>query len=160
MVRILRGKVFYSALFIWSLFFPAMYLLSKTDLFNLIGTLVFTTSVAVLHAYWPAMRITLFRPRIELEYVDLLTLGIMCTWFALAANMAFAVFLYNYYGGQPSELPSYFVGFLRYVTFTGGILHLSARRVLRNSVPTTSLPRIVASVSIGLAFGIVLSILY
>lgn len=159
MVNIIRNsRVFHTALVVWAAFIPLAFFISNNDLFALTGALTFTSALAVLHAYYPAMKQALTHSRDKFDYVDFLTLGIMCSWFAICMRIGYVILLRFFYD-VPSEFSSPFLAFLQYVNFTGALLHLSARRVLRNHVPTTSTPRIVIAIVTGLVLGCYLSII-
>lgn len=148
MARLVKGHVLATAIAIWSLFIPICLLFSKPDVFALTSAMTLTASLAVLQAYWPAMKDIVTGDSSDMDYVDFLTLGIMCSWFAISARVIYILFIRWYYD-IPEPLSGYPIAFFQYVNFTGALLHLSARRVLRNSVPTTSTPRILFALIVG-----------
>lgn len=157
MLNLAKSRVVRTAIGIWAIFIPMVLFLDKRDLFAVTSALTLTAALAVLHAYWPAMRHALTTRSKGLDYVDFLTLGIMCSWFAISMRIAYVIFLRSVYS-VPEELSSNWIAFLQYLNFTGALLHLSARRVVRNSVPVTSWPRIIAALVAGVALGVVLSL--
>lgn len=153
MVKIFKSsRVFHTALFVWALYIPVAFILDRADTFALSGALLFTASLTVLHAYFPAMIIALRHGRQDFDYVDFLTLGIMCSWFAVTGRIMY-ILLLRHTVEIPAELSSYWFAFFQYVNFTGALLHLSARRVIKNHAPKTSVPRVAFAVVTGLILG-------
>lgn len=156
MVELVKSRMFGTALMVWASFFPLMMLLDNRSLFTMVGSMTFTVSTAVIIAYWPAMRDAIRHGPDNLDFVDFLTLGIMCTWFATSARFAL-ITGYRWWTEAPrADLEIWPIAFLQFVNLTGGILHLSARRVIKNNIPRSSWPTILMSIGTGIALGAIL----
>lgn len=158
MVELVRSRMFGIACTVWASFFPLLLLLDYRSLFTMIGSLTFTVSCAVLWAYWPAMKDAIRHGPDKLDFVDFLTLGIMCTWFATSARFALIVG-YRWWTEAPQgDLEIWPVAFLQFINVTGGLLHLSAKRVISHNVPRSSWPMIYTSLGLGVLLGLMLII--
>ena len=158
MVELVRSRMFGTALVVWSSFFPLMLFLDSRSLFTMIGAMTFTVATTVVWAYWPAMKDVIKNGPDKLDFVDFLTLGIMCTWFATSARFATITF-YRWWTEAPrGDLEIWPIAFFQFVNLTGGILHLSAKRVVRHDVPRSSWPMIFMSLALGILLGVVLII--
>jgi hypothetical protein len=157
MFSAIRGKVLVTLLLIWGAFIPASLILSRIDLYLMVNALSIVASINVLITYWPAMWLALRIPPEKLKTVDFLTLGIMFAWTAFTARTVEITYARYFWDVHPPELTSLQFAFFQYLAFNGAILHLSARRVIRNSVPVRSTVRVVLTVLVGIILGFVLT---
>jgi hypothetical protein len=154
---VVRGHIFWTAFAVWAIFFPLAALIKLSDLFQLLAGLNIVAGMAVLLSYWPAAKLALKLPSSQLEYADFLTLGIMCSWFAVVARIAYGAYFRTF---EPTAITSdYFFAFLQWMNFTAAILHLSARRVMRHGHPETNWPFIAKVAALGTTVGTVFAVL-
>jgi hypothetical protein len=155
MVRIIKNRILYVVFGVLWLYVPMAHFIKQDDLYMIMGGLTVAAALSTVHAYSPALYLAMTMKQNDVEYVDFLTLGIVGIWLSVAARIGYLTYI-RYING-PLPYDTYFFTFTQYVIFVCALLHLSARRVVRNQVPQSSVPRIIWTLSFGLAIGGILS---
>lgn len=110
-------------------------------LYVLTTNLIFTVSTGTVFAYWKAAKLALLKKCRDVDYVDLLSLGIFSVFSALMLILGYTIIL-QFMG--VAELAGEDVGtvyyipqsFFRYLGLLGVFLHLAARPILNAETPT------------------------
>jgi len=138
------------------LFFVTSLVTDPPTFYVYVGSTLFFTSLAVLHAYWPSAKVTLKRPNDQLSYIDSLTMGIMLIFAAIACQAGYVTF-WNVIVPVQQLRPDVFYSpltFFRCVALIAALLHLSARRVVIGPRPLNYIPgwpRAMIAVLLGIA---------
>lgn len=158
MVRVVRNTTaFLTAFIAWIAFFPLAFALDNDDLFAFVNSLTVGSGFTVLYAYWPGIKYAFTHYKSEFDYADFLSFGIFVTWIGIIGWLSYTIVLRLNFA-PPSEWYSVNLAFLQYIIFTGAMLHLSARRVIRNQVPRSSIPMVVIGIGSGCLLGVILTL--
>lgn len=127
-MRVLKSKALHVVLVLLLSFVPLAISFNPIDLYVYIGSVLFAASVAVVHAYWPALKVTLNQPTHELELVDYLALGIVMVFLFTSFREAYITIYRELYPvvKRPNEyyLP---LAFARYGAVIAAFMALIAR---------------------------------
>lgn len=156
----LKSKVLHAAVATLLFFLPLAAFLHPVDLYVLMGAVSVVTSLAAVHAYWPALRFSVSRSISDLDKTDVLSMSIILVFLSIAARETYVTFHMTVLPltiGRPDE---YFVplSFFRYAAITAAVMALTARddiigpRYLRR-VP--GWPRAILSLFAGVMVGII-----
>lgn len=161
MQAIIKSRVVATALILLACFVPLSLLMDNGVLYVVVGSILFTTSLAVLHAYWPSLKVAVSYSVKELSYADLLTMGIVLIFVSTSFREMYVTFYRIIYVSGLVREDEYFttLSFFRYVGAIGAILVLEARRFrFRSSVfgRMPGWPYVVISVSAGIIIAIAL----
>lgn len=131
MQALVRSKVINVALLMLASFIPLALFMNLAHLYVVVGSILFTTSIAVLIAYWPALRIAINYSVDELSYVDLATLAIVLMFVSTSFREMYVTFYRVVYVEGLGRDDEYFMAlsFFRYVGALGAFLFLAARKV-------------------------------
>lgn len=146
------GK-FLMAFAVWAMFIPVLLFMPMKDAFSVMSGVLFTTAGSVLHAYWPALGYAFRSSRKRLDYVDFLTLGILCVWLGVISRST----LLFIHGHQFLPLRWELI-MVQYVLFAGGLFHLAACRIVREDQETANWGRMAVAVASGVILGVILSV--
>lgn len=142
-------------------FFPFVFLFDVSKLYVMLGAVLFTVSISVIHAYWPPLVIALRQSITQLNFVDYLTMGIVLI-FAFTAMREGYVTYTQIFDPMPTPRPDDFyipLAFTRYGATVAAYMALAARHFLmgpRFMYRVPGWPRAVLSMASGVALGIIL----
>lgn len=161
MQAIVKSKVVIAALVLLACFLPLSLLISNGVLYVVVGSILFTTSLAVLHAYWPSLKLAISYSIEKLTYVDLLTMGIVLIFVSTSFREMYVTFYRVIYVSGLVREDEYFttLSFFRYVGIIGAVLVLEARRFRFGHSALSRMPGwpyVVISVSAGLIISVAL----
>lgn len=132
MKRIARSKVLYLTLLFPLSFLPALFM-NPITVYLFVGSILFTTSIAVMVAYWPSYLYALTTSEAKVDYVDVLSMGIMIVFGAMACREGY-VTIYREFFPPPvwNRSANYYLplSFFRFMAVWGALLHLSARKAM------------------------------
>jgi hypothetical protein len=123
-----RSKLLHVASVLFAGFIPLAIFVGPADLFVFIGSVSFTMSITVVHAYWPALKLAVKQSINELDFVDLLTAGITLIFFSTALREAYATFYREFFIVAPQRADDYYLplAFSRFVAVAAGYMALAA----------------------------------
>lgn len=160
-MRVLKSKVFHASLALLAAFVPLAIAVKPTDLYLLIGSVAFTTSIAVVHAYFPALRATVSRSIGDLDRGDILTMAILLAFVSIFLREAYVTF---YRGMMPLPIgrpEDYFLplAFFRYIAVVAALMAVATQPgnlgpLYLYKIP--GWPRAVISLLSGIVLGFVL----
>lgn len=161
----MKSKLLHVALVLLLAFIPVVILVNPSYLYILLGSVLFTTSVSVVHAYWPPLRLALNMSVNELSMVDYLTMGIILI-FAFTSVREGYITYYQIFNPFPISRPdTYYVplAFTRYGAIVSAYMALAARHFFlgphfMNHIP--GWPRAILSLLVGVVMGLVLMYMY
>jgi len=161
----IKSKLLHVALVLLLAFIPAVAFINATHLYILLGAVLFTTSVSVVHAYWPPLRVALDVSVHELNMVDYLTMGIVLIFTFTSIREGYITYNQVFNPLPITRTADYFVplAFARYGAIVAAYMALAARHFFLgpsflNKVP--GWPRAVLSLAIGVVAGSTLIYLY
>lgn len=158
---IVKSKVVTVAIALLASFIPLALLTDDGVLYVVVGAVLFTTSLAVVHAYWPALKVAINYSVEKLKYVDLLTMAIVLGFVGIAFREMYVTgyrVLYVQGLGRDDE---YFVvlSFFRYTAIIAAVFALLAQKVetgrsIMDRIP--GWPHVILSVGAGLILAVAL----
>lgn len=162
MMRVLRSKVFHAAGIMLAAFVPLAVLVPSDHLYLMIGSVAFTTSIAVVQAYLPALRGAISQSIADLDETDVLTMAIVLAFTSVVFREAYVTFFRTFYpmgeAGRPSD---YFLplAFFRYMAVVAALMAVATQPgnlgpMFLQKIP--GWPRAVVSLISGLILGVVL----
>jgi hypothetical protein len=163
---LLQSKLLHVALWLLAAFIPLAVFFGPVNLYIFVGSLLFTTSIAVVIVYWPALMLAFDLTVEEIRLVDILTMSIVITFFTIAVREGYVTLWREFFplpgAGRPDEfyLP---LAFTRYTALSGGLLALAAMNTERGNSFMYNLPgwpRAVLAVAVGSIMGAVLIALH
>jgi len=161
----IKSKLLHVALVLLLAFIPVVLLVNPAYLYILLGSVLFTTSVSVVHAYWPPLRLALTMTVDELSMVDYLTMGIILIFAFTSVREGYITYNQIFNPIPFSRPPSFFVplAFTRYGAIVSAYMALAARHFFlgprfMNNIP--GWPRAVLSAVLGILLGTFLIYMY
>lgn len=161
----IKSKLLHVALVLLLAFIPVVLLINPTNLYILLGAVLFTTSVSVVHAYWPPLRLALDLSVEDLNMVDYLTMGIVLIFTFTSIREGYITYNQVFNPLPITRSADYFVplAFARYGAIVAAYMALAARQFFlgprfMHNVP--GWPRAVISCVVGIVAGSVLIYLY
>lgn len=161
----IKSKLLHVALVLLLAFIPVVLLIDATHLYILLGAVLFTTSVSVVHAYWPSLKIALDLSVDDLNMVDYLTMGIMLIFMFTSVREGYITYNQVFNPLSVTRPSDYFVplAFARYGAIVAAYMALAARHFFLgprflNKLP--GWPRAVISLMIGVVAGSALVYIY
>lgn len=156
-----KSKLLHVAVALLVIFFPITYLFNATQLYILLGAILFTVSVSVVHAYWPPLKIALNQSVSNLTFVDYLTMGIVLIFAFTSIREGYVTYMQVFHPLRVTRSEDFYVplAFSRYGAIVAAYMALAARHFLMgprflNRVP--GWPRAVISVLTGSVLGTIL----
>lgn len=161
----IKSKLLHVALVLLLAFVPVVWLIHPTHLYILLGAVLFTTSVSVVHAYWPPLRLALDLSVEDLTMVDYLTMGIILIFMFTSIREGYITYNQVFNPLPVTRNADYFIplAFARYGAIVAAYMALAARHFFLgprflHHVP--GWPRAVISCAVGVILGTVLIYLY
>jgi len=160
-MRAFKSKVLHAALMLLVSFVPLALVFEPIELYMLTGSVLFTTSFAVVHAYWPALRTTIDASGDKAERVDALAMAIVLIFLATGLRECYVTF-YREFVNNTRWLPTDYykpLVFIRYTAAVAAVMALVSMRVPRGETWLSRLPgwpRAASSVALGLVIGAIL----
>lgn len=161
----IRSKLMHVALVLLLAFIPIVVLVNPSHLYILLGAILFTTSVSVVHAYWPSLRVALTMTVDDLNMVDYLTMGIILIFLFTSVREGYITYNQIFNPIPFSRAPNFFLplAFTRYGAIVSAYMALAARHFFfgppfMNYIP--GWPRAVISLIAGVCLGITLIYFY
>lgn len=159
-MQALRSKVLHLAAIIMAAFLPLTIFVPSDTLYLFTGCILLTSTIAFIHAYWPALQISIKMTVNELGKVDILTLALFIVFSAVGFREGYIQLSREFwpvdigYGRAPEYY--IFLSFMQYCTTIAALLALSARNsrlgpAFMENVP--GWPRGVFAVLAGLVVG-------
>lgn len=140
---LLKSKLLHVAIMLLVAFIPLSMFFGPVNLYLFVGSLLVTVSIAVVFAYWPLLRLAFDLTVEDIKLVDILTLAIVITFFAVGVREAYVTLWREFFplpgGGRPPEfyLP---LAFTQYAAVAGGLLALAALNVEKGTTIMYNLP--------------------
>lgn len=154
----LNSKVIHLALALLLLYIPFALFLSPMQLYLLSGSVLLSTSLTAIYAYWPVVRYTLKSDVSRIDKTEVLTMGIILLFLAVASREAYITFWREVFPVAPVRPEDYYypLSFIRYMAAVAAVLTLCARRMVLGPPPLRKIPgwpATVLSVFAGLLIG-------
>jgi hypothetical protein len=131
--------------------FLPLVVLPRQFMFDIVNALTVAVGVGVLIAYLPGICRSL--QELRWDGTHYLVLGIFVTWSATALRH-----LWNWiwrFLGKPAEMIDHpIVAFLVWMTFMGGVLHMTARGALDGEIPRENWIRLGVVIAAGIVTGL------
>src|SRR6478736_1658328 len=161
----IKSKLLHVAVLMLLAFFPLVFLFNPTQLYIVLGSVLFATSVSVVHAYWPPLKLALDQSIEELNFVDYLTMGIVLIFAFTSVREGYVTYAQVFNPLPLTRTADYFVplAFRRYGAIVSAYMALAARHFFlgpRFMYNVPGWPRAVISLAIGIVFGSVLCYIY
>lgn len=161
----IKSKLLHVALVLLLAFIPAILFVSPVHLYILLGAVLFTTSVSVVHAYWPPLRVALDQSVDQLNMVDYLTMGIVLIFAFTSIREGYTTYTQVFNPLPITRTADYFVplAFTRYGAIVSAYMALAARQFFlrpRFMYNVPGWPRAVISLVCGVIVGAVLLLFY
>jgi hypothetical protein len=166
---ILRSKAVYIGLLLLFAFVPMIMFFDPVELYIFIGSILCTTSAAVVYAYWSALTATAGTRLQALQRVDVLTMALIIVFAAICLREGYVTISSEFFptrGVTPRSEEFYIpLAFFRYLKVVAALLALGARRVLAlEGVPflgrLPGWPLAITSGALGSTIGLVLIYLH
>jgi hypothetical protein len=137
---------------LWLSFVPAIWLVPRQELFELLNAVVFSIASGIVVGYAPGVWVALQKPIKALPAGDGLQIGIVLSWAATA--MVFGVLYYWRLTGKDSGIVDHGLNaFSRWVLISAGFMHLAAAGSIDSVVPLRAYLRAGILTTIGLVMG-------
>lgn len=156
-----KSKLLHVALVMLIAFFPVALVFDPTQLYVLLGGILFATSISVVHAYWPPLKIALRQSITNLNFVDYLTMGIVLIFAFTGVREGYVTYNQVFNPLNITRPTDFYMplAFTRYGGIVAAYMALAARHFLMgprflNRVP--GWPRAVISTTLGVVLGSVL----
>lgn len=155
----MRSKLLHVALIMLAVFFPVVFVIDAEKLYILLGAMLVTVSVSVVHAYWPPLKIALDQSIGKLNFVDYLTMGIVLIFAFTGVREAYVTYSQMFNPAAISRSSEFYIplAFSRYGAIVAGYMSLAARHYLmgpRFLYRVPGWPRAVLSMIAGLVLGV------
>lgn len=155
---VMNSKVMHLAMVLLLLYIPFAVFLTPTQLYLLSGSVLLSTSLTAIYAYWPVVRYTMRTDVGRMDKTEVLTMGIILLFLAVASREAYITFWREVFPVSNPRPEDYYypLSFIRYMGAVAAVLTLCARRMVfgpsvLNKIP--GWPATVLSVFIGLVVG-------
>ncbi|QIG66909.1 hypothetical protein EVB41_078 [Rhizobium phage RHph_TM3_14A] len=153
-----KSKLFHAALTMLVVFIPLVFLVDAAKLYVLLGAILFTVSVSVVHAYWPPLKLALRQSITSMNFVDYLTMGIVLIFAFTAVREAYVTYTQVFNPTPVSRTDDFYIplAFSRYGSIVGAYMALAARHFLmgpRFMYRVPGWPRAVISIAVGIIAG-------
>lgn len=158
MKLVLQSKVIHLAVALLAFFVPLVLLLEPLTLYMYTGSVLFSTSIAAVLAYWPVVRYTMHTRTHKIDRTDVLSIGIVLLFTATAFREVYVTFWREFFPLRATRLDEYFypLSFVRYIAIVAAIMSLCARRITYGPHAFRRIPgwpAAIMSVSLGIAIG-------
>lgn len=129
---LLNSKVIHLAMALLLLYIPFALLLSPTQLYLLSGSVLLSTSLTAIYAYWPVVRYTMKSDVSKIDKTEVLTMGIILLFLAVASREAYITFWREVFPISNPRPEDYYypLSFIRYMSAVAAVLTLCARRMV------------------------------
>lgn len=161
-MSLLESKLLHVAVWLLVAFIPIALFFGPVNLYLFLGSLLFTTSVAVVIVYWPVLMLSFELTINKVTLTDILTMSIVITYLTIGAREGYVTVYREFFplpgSGRPDEfyLP---LAFLRYTALAAGLLALAAMNREKGETLLYRLPgwpRAVLAVATGSVLGAIL----
>ena len=153
-----KSKLLHVTLALLLVFFPFVFLIDAAKLYVLLGTILCTVSISVVHAYWPPLKIALKQSVTNLNFVDYLTMALVLVFMFNGIREGYVIYNQIFDPLPVSRSDDFYIplALTRYGIIVAGYMALAARHFLMgprflNAVP--GWPRAVISVLAGSVIG-------
>lgn len=157
-MKVLKSKVLHGFIVSFMAFIPLALLFHPASLYVFLGSILFTTSIAVVIAYWDAFQLAIYKSIDIYRPVDYLTSAIILIFFFTGCREAYVTFYREFFPQGLGRSDDYYLplAFVRYGAIMAGYAALAAR----SYIPTHSTfrqmvgwPRAILSLVLGSAIG-------
>ena len=135
--------------------FVPVAVLPRHYMFDVVNALTVAVGCGVLIAYFPGIVRSLAQPKWEGSHY--LVLGVFVTWVATDLRHLWN-WLWRFLAKPPDMIDHWFVALLVWVTFLGGVLHLTAKGAIDGEIPREYWIRLGATVAAGIAVALLVII--
>lgn len=162
---VIRNRLLRMVFALSLLFIPLVLLIRPDHLYILMGAVLCTTSIEVVHAYWPSLRVVLRAPANSMGYPDYLTIGILMVFSFTAFREGYTAYAQVFAPLSVGRSMEFYLplAIARYGSIIAAYMSLAARhfffgpRLLNNIY---GWPRAILSMVVGLVIGLVLVLVY
>lgn len=155
---VMNSKVIHLVMVLLLLYIPFALFLSPTQLYLLSGSVLLSTSLTAIYAYWPVVRYTMKMDVKRIDKTEVLTMGILLLFLAVASRELYITFWREVFPiANPRPEDYYYpLSFIRYMGAVAAVLTLCARRMTFGPSALQRIPgwpATVLSVFVGLVVG-------
>src|SRR6478736_3457341 len=155
----IKSKLLHVAVLMLLAFFPLVFLFNPTQLYIVLGSVLFATSVSVVHAYWPPLKLALDQSIEELNFVDYLTMGIVLIFAFTSVREGYVTYAQVFNPLAVVRPDEFYIplAFTRYGAIVSAYMALAARHFFmgpRFMQRVPGWPRAVLSLMVGAILGV------
>lgn len=155
MTRFAKNWIILTVFAAWFLYWPVTYFIDRTMLFEFVNGMIAALSIGITLAFFPGAWRALRERPYKMSGAHLLVLGINLVQISIAALFAWG-WAYRLFEKPQWMVDHLFRGWLVYLLFIGGLLHMMAADIDHDVMPSRGWLHVCAAIAAGLGIAVIL----